>query len=222
MQILIRDGSVSKDVHALAPIISAETSPLLGLCTDDRNPLDIAEEGHLDHLIRAAIRQGAPVAHVYRAATWSAAQGFGLRDRGLVAPGRRADLVLLDDLEQLRGVAGDQRRPVGRAGDLRGPRGRRRRSASARSSSTRWRWRISARPTSGPTGPVIGLIPGKIITDALTATLPWRDGCRHPDPDQDILKICVFARHGVNRNIGRAFVQGLRLPRRGAGLLGRA
>ncbi|MFX5949070.1 amidohydrolase family protein, partial [Acinetobacter baumannii] len=65
----------------------------------DRNPLDIHDEGHLDHLIRKSIRLGAPMAHVYRAATWSAARGFGLRDRGLVAPGYRADLVLLDDLE---------------------------------------------------------------------------------------------------------------------------
>src|SRR3546814_10090153 len=79
MQVLIRDGSVSKAVHALSPIISAETSPFLGFCTDDRNPLDIAEAGHLDHLIRTPIRLGAPTAHVYRAATWSAAQGFGIR-----------------------------------------------------------------------------------------------------------------------------------------------
>jgi adenine deaminase len=207
MQILIRDGSVSKDVHALAPIISAETSPLLGLCTDDRNPLDIAEEGHLDHLIRAAIRQGAPVAHVYRAATWSAAQGFGLRDRGIVAPGRRADLVLLDDLDS---CAVSQ---VISAGRVVGPEIFAGRVAPAPVGLGSVKLDPVAvedfrAPTSGPTGPVIGLIPGKIITAALTATLPWRDGCRHPDPDQDILKICVFARHGVNRNIGRAFVKG--------------
>ncbi len=80
-------------------MINPYTSPFLGLCTDDRNPLDIAEQGHLDYMIRRAIALGAPVAAVYRAASWSAARGFGLRDRGLVAPGYLADFVLLDDLE---------------------------------------------------------------------------------------------------------------------------
>ncbi|HRI08318.1 MAG TPA: amidohydrolase family protein, partial [Nannocystaceae bacterium] len=98
MQVLVRDGSVSKDVHALALLIDAWTSPFVGLCTDDRNPLDIAQEGHIDHLIRASVARGAPIPAVYRAASWSAARGFGLRDRGLVAPGYRADIVLVGDL----------------------------------------------------------------------------------------------------------------------------
>ena len=68
------------------------------MCTDDRNPLDIAEEGHIDHLIRALIALGRPLLDVYRAASWSAARHFGLADRGLVAPGQRADIVLLEDL----------------------------------------------------------------------------------------------------------------------------
>ena len=99
MQVLIREGSVSKDLAALAPLIKEFTSPFLGLCTDDRNPLDIREEGHLDYLVRRAIALGAPLAAVYRTASWSAARGFGLTDRGLIAPGYLADFLLLDDLE---------------------------------------------------------------------------------------------------------------------------
>ena len=57
-------------------------SPFLGLCTDDRNPLDIREEGHLDYLVRRAIALGAPMAAGYRAASWSAARGFGLTRPG--------------------------------------------------------------------------------------------------------------------------------------------
>ncbi len=76
------EGSVSKDLSALAPLINEFTSPFLGFCTDDRNPLDIREEGHLDYLVRRAIALGAPLAAVYRAASWSAARGFGLVDRG--------------------------------------------------------------------------------------------------------------------------------------------
>ncbi|MGL4439288.1 MAG: amidohydrolase family protein, partial [Bosea sp. (in: a-proteobacteria)] len=55
MHILIREGSVSKDLHALMELIDRDTSPFLAFCTDDRNPLDIAEEGHLDFMIRTAI-----------------------------------------------------------------------------------------------------------------------------------------------------------------------
>ena len=77
MQILVREGSVSKDLHALAPIITERNSPFIAFCTDDRNPLDIAEEGHLDFMIRTAIALGAPPLAAYRAASISAARIFG-------------------------------------------------------------------------------------------------------------------------------------------------
>ncbi|MEE8270476.1 MAG: adenine deaminase [Alphaproteobacteria bacterium] len=207
MQVLIRDGSVSKDVHALAEIIGPETSPFLGFCTDDRNPLDIAEEGHVDHLIRTAIRLGAPIAHAYRVATWSAAQGFGLTDRGLIAPGKRADIVLLDDLEScaVNQVIRDGRTvtPVTFEGrPAVAPVGLKSIKLDAVSPED------FATPAGGPTVPVIGVNPGKIVTERLSADLPYRGGQRHPDPGNDILKICVVARHGINRNIGRGFVKG--------------
>jgi adenine deaminase len=63
-------------------------------------------------------------------------------------------------------------------------------------------------PGSGPSVPVIGIIPGKILTEHLRAELPCRNGLRHADPQHDRLKICVLERHGRNGNIGRGFVQG--------------
>ncbi len=212
MQVLIREGSVSKDIATLAPLIDIGVSPFLGLCTDDRNPLDIAEEGHIDHLIRTAIRLGAPLAAVYRTATWSAARGFGLVDRGLIAPGYRADLVLLDDLETCR-VGG-----VIRNGALVTPEsfaGRRQPEPVGRGSVRLDPVDASVFrvPASGPGGPVIGLVHGKILTDHLTLALPWRQGERLPDPAGDVLKVCVLARHGTNRNIGRGFVKGFGFTR---------
>ncbi len=212
IQVLIREGSACKDLQALAPIISTVTAPFLGFCTDDRNPLDIAEEGHIDHLVRQAIRAGAPVADVYRLASWSAARGFGLRDRGLIAPGQRADILLLDDLEScaIRTViAGggvvteetfDRRRmpePVGRRSIKRAP-------VTAADFRT---------PAAGPTGPVIGIRPGQVLTDFLTLTLPYGSGERRIDLANDVLKVCVLERHGKTRNIGRGFVKGMGLPR---------
>lgn len=207
MQVLIRDGSVSKDVDALSGLIDPVTSPFLAFCTDDRNPLDIAEEGHLDHLIRRAIAHGADIAAVYRTATWSAARGFGLKDRGLVAPGYLADIVLLDDLAQCT-VSQVIRagKPVS-ADTFAG-----RQSPPPVGLNSIKRSRIVAEdlaiPASGPGTPVIGVLPNKIITEALQATVPYRNGRRHADPDNDILKIVVVERHGFTRNIGKGFVKG--------------
>jgi adenine deaminase len=207
MQVLIRDGSVSKDVDSLAGLIDPLTSPFLAFCTDDRNPLDIAEEGHLDHLIRRAIGHGADIAATYRTATWSAARGFGLKDRGLVAPGYLADIVLLDDLAQCT-VSKVIRagKPVN-AETFAG-----RRSPPPVGLGSIKRARIVAEdlaiPASGPGTPVIGVLPNKIITEALQASVPYRGGRRHADPENDILKIVVVERHGFTRNIGKGFVKG--------------
>ncbi len=212
MQILVREGSVSKDLHALAPVITERHSPFIGLCTDDRNPLDIAEEGHLDFMIRTAIRLGAPPIAAYRAASISGARIFGLMDRGLVAPGWRADLVVVDDLESCavsRVFAAG--RPVD--DDLFAARGTLapvgRRSVKAR--------RVAAQDFAargaGPSTQAIGVVTGKIITERVSVTLPYADGERRIDLDQDAIKVAVVARHGVNDNIATAFVHGFGMKR---------
>ncbi len=207
MQVLIRQGSVSKDLTALAPLINEFASPFLGFCTDDRNPLDIREEGHLDYLVRRAIALGAPLAAVYRTASWSAARGFGLVDRGLIAPGFLADFLLLDDLENcaIHSVFRRGRRvtPDTFAG---------REQPAPPGGNTMYLQPVTAEafrtPAAGPATPVIGIIPGKILTERLEANLPYREGQRHADPEHDLLKICVLERHGRNGNIGRGFVKG--------------
>jgi len=214
MHVLIREGSVSKDLHALIPIITERHSPFIAFCTDDRNPLDIAEEGHLDFMIRTAIAAGAPPLAVYRAASISAARAFGLAGRGLVAPGWRADLAILDDLEDCRVsrviAAG---RPVedalfaGRPAVA--PVGRD--SVTARPVTAR---DLAARG-SGPSTPVIGVLPGRIITERRHFSLPFAGGERSADIEQDVIKVAVIERHGKNGNIGVGFVHGFGL-RRGA------
>lgn len=98
ISVWIREGSVAKDLHALSPLLTLETSIAMGFCTDDRNPLDIATEGHLDYLIRGAIARGVRAEVAYRAASLSVARHYGLRHLGAVAPGFDADLVVLDDV----------------------------------------------------------------------------------------------------------------------------
>jgi adenine deaminase len=210
MTILIREGSVSKDLHALVPIMTERNSPFIALCTDDRNPLDIAEEGHLDFMIREAIRCGADVLATYRAASVSGARAFRLHDRGLVAPGWRADLVVIDDLEtcQVSKVFSAGRlvddtlfatrknvKPVG---------------LNSVKSKTVSALQLQARG-SGVDVPVIGVNPGKIITQHLRRNLPAENGVVVADLSQDCIKVAVIERHGVNGNIGVGFVNGFGL-----------
>ncbi|WP_321342786.1 adenine deaminase [Breoghania sp.] len=216
MSLLIREGSVSKDLEALKGLVNADTSSFIALCTDDRNPLDIAEEGHLDHLIARLIAdlkaRKVPIHHAYRVASWSAANAFGLRDRGLIAPGWRADIVLLDDLEACKVhsvIAGGRpvepsafkaRKPVAPVGL----------ESMKAKPVTAEAFKIPAR---NGTMPVIGVKAGLILTEHREMHLPVSDGGSTIDLEQDAIKVAVVARHGINDNIGRGFVTGFGLQR---------
>ncbi|MDB5589221.1 MAG: ade [Devosia sp.] len=214
MAILIREGSVSKDLTALAEILDENTSSFVALCTDDRNPLDIAEEGHLDSSIRRLIAMGRPLHHVYRAASHSAARIFGLRDRGLVAPGWRPDIALLDSLEDCRVsdvIAAGRlvrpelfaaRRPVAPVGL----------SSMKATPVTPETFVTPAKPGQNRTT-VIGVKPGLILTFRESATLAVTEHGLQPDLAADVIKVAVIERHGRNGNIGRGFVTGFALKR---------
>ena len=212
MRVLIREGSVSKDLHALAGLLTERFAPYLCLCTDDRNPLDIGEHGHLDYMIRTAIGLGAPPLAVYRAASLSAAEAFGLKDRGLIAPGKRADIAVIDSLEGCHaalvlagGVVADDAAFAARAGTE--PVARRS-VKSARIEAGHFRAGGNRVET-----PVIGILPGKIITEHLTFDIAPQDGDKRPDLARDLVKIAVIERHGVNGNRATGFVRGFGLQR---------
>ncbi|AGS22893.1 adenine deaminase [Rhizobium etli] len=212
MHILVREGSVSKDLAALIPIITERLSPYLALCTDDRNPLDIAEQGHLDHMIRTAMASGVEPLAIYRAASISAARAFGLRDRGLVAPGWRADLVVLDSLQSCRAEmvfsAGRRvsdalfatRKPVAPIGLD---------SVKARPVNAA---HFGVPVAEGETS-VIGVMPGKIITEHRRYRLPAKGNETTVDLTNDIIKVAVIERHGKNGNHANGFVQGFGLKK---------
>lgn len=214
MAILIREGSVSKDLLALAEILDENSSSFVALCTDDRNPLDIAEEGHLDSSIRRLIALGRPLHHVYRAASHSAARIFGLRDRGLLAPGWRADIAILDSLEDCRVsdviAAGrlvtpalfDTRQPVAPVG-----------LTSVKAQPVTADAFITAPRPGQNRVPVIGVRPGLILTFREETTLAVTETGLQPDLAADVIKVAVIERHGKNGNIGRSFVTGFGLKR---------
>jgi adenine deaminase len=212
MRVLIREGSVSKDLHALVGLLTERFAPYVAFCTDDRNPLDIGEHGHIDHMIRTAIALGAPPLAVYRAASLSAAEAFGLKDRGLIAPGKRADIAVIDSLEGChaslalaRGVVADAAAFAGRA--VTAPVARR----SVKAPVVRAQdFRTGGNRVETP---VIGILPGKIITEHLTFQIAPEDGDKRPDVARDLVKIAVIERHGVNGNLATGFVKGFGLAR---------
>ncbi|MBY3594606.1 adenine deaminase [Rhizobium bangladeshense] len=212
MHILVREGSVSKDLAALIPIITERLSPYVALCTDDRNPLDIAEQGHLDHMIRTAIAKGVEPLAIYRAASISAARAFGLRDRGLVAPGWRADLVILDSLQGCRAemVFSAGRRVTDTLFATRKP------VAPIGLDSVKARTVIAAHfgvPVAEGETSVIGVLPGKIITEHRRYRLPAKGNETTVDLANDIIKVAVIERHGKNGNHANGFVQGFGLKK---------
>ena len=207
MRVLIREGSVSKDLDALQPILTEATSAYLCLCTDDRNPLDIAEHGHLDYMIRRLIALGTPPLAAYRTASLSAAEAFGLRDRGLIAPGRRADIVAIDSLE------GCKARLVlcaGRVADAQAFAARAPLAPIGRNSVKAPKVTPADFRNGGnrPETDVIGILEGKIITAHLRETIAIEDGDKRPDVTRDLMRIAVIERHGRNGNIATGFVRG--------------
>ena len=210
MRVLIREGSVSKDLHALQKLLTDVTSPYMCLCTDDRNPLDIAEHGHLDYMIRELISLGRSPLAVYRAASLSAAEAFGLKDRGQIAPGKRADIVCFGNVRGCRaqmvlagGVVMDDEAFAARS--VTPPVGQ----GSVKIGTIRAdQFRTGGNRAETD---VIGIIPGKIITEHLKEEIAIVDGDKRPDLDRDLVKIAVAERHGVNGNVATGFVKGFGL-----------
>lgn len=196
----IREGSVAKDLDALAPLLTLATSTSIGFCTDDRNPLDIQREGHVDHLVRSAITRGVAVEVAYRAASWSVARHYGLAGParaltrvGAIAPGYRADLVVLDD------AATCAIRDVLVAGELVREMEMKRAPASTPPNTVR-----AAIPElvdlEGPTGlvHVIGVRAGRILTD--------RHVLEHDAPG--VCRLSVLERHGHGGKPANAYALG--------------
>ncbi len=195
MALLLREGSVAKNVTALAPLLTPVTAPRMAFCTDDRNPNEILAEGHIDHAVRLAIAAGADLWAAYRSASLSAAEIMGLRDRGLVAPGYRADLLLIDDLETVR---------VGRV--ICGGRpwqpgpGRVATTSVGRHSVKRSPVSTADFPASDAARvPTIGIRRFSLLTDRL----------ERPPTAPGVLRLAVLERHGKGGHIGRAHVEGL-------------
>ena len=203
--IMIREGTAAHNLSTLAPLLSPQYARRCALCSDDRHPGDLLKQGHIDYILRQAVSHyGANPVSAVTAATWNAAQHFGLRDRGAIAPGYRADLVVVNNLRDFT----VQRLFL--AGQLWWD-GRKLRPFAAPSIDpeleNRARHTFHAAPLSptafAPSGSqaVMGLIPRQIITEE-------RGFAQDINPTRDILRLAVIERHHGTGRIGLGYLQG--------------
>ena len=212
MMILIREATNARNLEALLPLITAETHHRICFCTDDRQPADLLDEGHIDFMVRRTIASGIDPIHAIRMATANPAAHFGLKDRGVIAPGRRADLIAFRDLEAprphlvLRGG-----RPIAHEGRMTIRRLSRPSFPLRSTMNIAWEQVDFAIEAGGSQGRVIGIVPDQLVTEHLIESIPAVDGQAIADPELGLLKIAVVERHRRSGAMGKGFVRGLGL-----------
>lgn len=221
MYILIREGTITRDLDALLPLVTPRNMRRFCFCTDDRIPADLLTEGSVDFLVRRAVAQGMELADALCMATLNPAEWFRLGDRGAIAPGRRADLVVWADTDSLTPawvLAAGQ--PVVAEGTYRAPDRPDAVAPPAAVADTvhvAWEHLNFTVPVPGApdraTVRVIGSIENQIVTEAHLHAVPVRDGQAQAAPEADILKIAVIERHGCNGAMATAFIRGFGLQR---------
>jgi adenine deaminase len=211
--VLMREATNARNLRDLLPLVDARSERFLCLCTDDRQPADLLDEGHVDALVRLAIAGGVEPLLAVRLATLNPAERYGLRDRGAVAPGRRADLFACRDLADLRAhLVWQGGQLVARDGE---PLWERSGAPPPLPPTVRVDWtRVSFRlAAGGRRARALGLVPDQLVTTEEVAEIATRDGAALADPGRDLLLMAVVERHHGSGRVGQGFVRGLGLAR---------
>jgi adenine deaminase len=213
--LMIREGSLAKNLVELLPAVTSTTLPRSLLVSDDCHPEDLVQRGHLDHLLRLTISQGLDPLAAITMVTLNTANYFGTRDRGAIAPGMAGDLVALEDLQRFRAdkvwkqgrLVAEQGRllPEVNLPDYPAP--------SARLQVGFLDINTLAPQATGDLVKVIGVVPGQLLTEKLLLPAPVRDGRLQADVERDLLKLAVVERHHRSGRVGLGLVKGFGLKK---------
>jgi adenine deaminase len=212
--VLIREATTAHNLNALLPLINNQNSRRICFCTDDRIPQDLLEQGSIDYMIRTAIAFGIDPVEAIRMATLNTAECFQLGDRGAIAPGKLADLSLVEDLHDFNAhhvIAGG--RLVASEGKLLPSVVLPISSSNPVSNSVNIAWNSVnfSIPARGDQIRVIGSLENQLITEARILDATIVNGNVVADPGRDLLKMAVIERHQARGSMGLGFIQGIGL-----------
>lgn len=217
MYVMLREGSVAKDLNSLLEAVTEQNAHRCLFCTDDKHLDDLLEEGSIDYNIRVAIEHGLNPITAISMGSFNAAQCYGLHTKGAIAPGYDADFLLLDSLEEFTISA------VYKKGQLAAEEGRYTGPVTKRSQTDMVRNTVNLNdpsidslhiPMEGSTkAHVIGVNPNTLVTEHLIEEVQVENGNFTSDIETDLLKIAVLERHRATGNIGLGIVKGLGLQK---------
>jgi len=216
VHIMIREGTCAKNLDDLLPAVNENTWQQMMWCTDDRHPEEILNQGHIDHIIRRAIRAGIDPVRAIQMATINCARYFGIKDAGAIAPGRRADMVLFKNIENpviekvfVKGVLVAQNGVFNHEIE---PAPSAKVAESMNFDPDAVDFSI---PCAGKSGQVrvIRVIPDQVVTMEVVMELLQRDGYALSDIKRDMIKIAVIERYSGNSGMTTGFVTGLGLSK---------
>ena len=211
LYVMLREGSACHNLRTNVKGVTPENSRRVLLCSDDRQPHTMLTLGHLDNHLKICVEEGLDAVTAIRMATLNVAECFGLKDRGAIAPGYRADIVLLDDLKDfnvskvwIRGeLCADNGKylPKIRKMNIDRVKG----SVVLKDFSEE---KLKMKLSSGKVH-TIQILPGGVVTKKGIANVKvGEDGDFIRDPDQDVLKISVAERHQGTGLVANAFLEG--------------
>lgn len=219
MHIMIREGSTAKNLKQLLPLITSENSRRCFFVTDDRHPSDLMDSGHINLLVKMAIEEGLDPVTAVQMATINTAEYFGLKGLGAIAPGYKADLLVINDLKKFN------IEKVYKNGQLAAKDNKILEDVSKTyhihyQNSMKVDWskikdlKVKAESKSAK---IIEIIPNQIVTKKTVEEIKIENGLAVSDIDRDILKIVVMERHKGTGNVGIGFVKGFGLKRGAVG-----
>jgi adenine deaminase len=213
MYIMIREGSSEKNLEALLPLVTDKTYKRCMFVVDDRSCVDILNDGDIDAVVRKAISLGLDPIRAVQLASINTAEYFRLNEIGAIAPGYRANLIVLNDLStfDIESVYYEGKRIASDGKPLFTARKKANRGITDTMNIKPFGIEALELRIRGDTAHVVEIVPGQIITKNTVMQVRTEDGLVSPDTDRDILKLVVVERHRGTGNIGVGLVNGFGL-----------
>jgi adenine deaminase len=215
MYIMLREGSVTQNLKDLLPLLNSNNSRRCFFCCDDRHPKDLIEEGHINYLIKTAIKNGIDPITAIRMATLNTTEYFRLRNLGAIAPGYTANLVVFDNFKDFNILKVFYNgKLVAKNGELLELNPKPLEVPIRGSVNIKWLYPKDFKiRVKGNKCRIIEVIPGQIITKSSIDFPKVEDNWVISNTERDILKVAVIERHHALKKVSLGLVKGIGLKK---------